>query len=159
MPWIMAKRKEQKTERFWPYGLAIFAIILLLDQLTKRFIVTNYALGESHRMLPGFWFTYVQNTGTNWGILNGSSYNWVFIWLSVIAFGLLLYFFDAFKTVPEKIGYALLLAGLWGNLIDRATLGFVVDFIDLHWWPVFNIADSAICVAVVILLLEQWRNR
>ena len=63
-------------------------------------------------------------------------------------------------AIGVLLGYpiALLLAGLWGNLLDRGSLGFVVDFIDLGWWPVFNIADSAITVGVALYLLEQWRK-
>jgi signal peptidase II len=147
-----------KASRFWPYGVALFALLLAIDQFTKYHIVANYVYGESHRMLPGVWFTYVQNTGTLWGLGNGASLNWVFMWLSVIAFGLLLFFYDQFTTTIEKIAYTLIMAGLWGNLIDRALYGFVVDFIDVHWWPVFNIADSCITIAIVLLLLEQMRK-
>jgi signal peptidase II len=77
------------------------------------------------------------------------------VWLSVIAFGLLIYYYDKFETTLEKICFTLILVGLWGNLLDRVLHGFVVDFIDLGWWPVFNIADSCVSVAVVVLVLEQ----
>jgi signal peptidase II len=69
-----------------------------------------------------------------------------------------LYFYDQFTTLVEKIAYALILAGLWGNLLDRVIFGYVVDFIDFGWFPVFNIADSCINVGIVLLLLEQWRR-
>lgn len=154
----MKKAAKNVQKRFWPYGVALFLFLLIIDQFTKRYIISNYSLGESHKMMPGLWFTYVQNTGTLWGLFNGTNLNWAFMWLSVIAFGLLIFFYDAFQTKIERIAYTLLLAGLWGNLIDRATVGFVIDFINLGWWPVFNIADSCICVAIALLVLEQFRK-
>jgi signal peptidase II len=156
------KAKEKKStvqRRFWPYGIALFVALLALDQYTKHFILAHYALNESRNILPGLWFTYVQNTGTNWGFFNGASLNWVFLYLSIIAFGILVYFFDHFKTTIEKISYALIMAGLWGNLLDRGALGFVVDFIDFRWWPVFNIADSCIIVGILLLIVSQWSKK
>ncbi len=141
---------------FWPFGLVAFALLLSADQLTKGIISSTYALGESHRLLSWLSFTYVRNTGAPWGTLAGA--NAILAWLSVIAFGALVYFHDAFETAIEKVCYTLLLVGLWGNLIDRVARGFVVDFIDLHWWPVFNIADSAISVGIALFLIERWRR-
>lgn len=155
------KKSLQKSGKhyppFWPFGLLIFATVLLVDQFTKHAITVSYAIGESHRIFSWLSFTYVQNTGALWSFATGM--NGAFIWLSIIAFGLLLYFYDQFTTISAKIALALVFAGLWGNLLDRLTQGFVVDFIDLGWWPVFNIADSAIVVAVCVLLLEQLRKK
>jgi signal peptidase II len=153
-----AVKEEPRQSRFWPYGWTLFAVLLLLDQWTKWYFVSNYTAGESHKIFPWLWFTYVQNTGTLWGLFSGANANISFLWISVIAFGLLMFFYDQFRTVLEKISYTLILAGLWGNLLDRGVQGFVVDFIDLGWWPVFNIADSAIVVGILIMLLEQFRN-
>lgn len=150
------KKAIKKQKPFWPYGLVLFVVLLALDQYTKHIILARFAVGESHKVFPGLWFTYLQNTGALWSIL--PNLNWAFIYLSVIAFGLLLFFYDRFETTMEKVAYTLILVGLWGNLLDRGTLGFVVDFIDVHWWPVFNIADSCISIAVVLFLLEQWRR-
>jgi signal peptidase II len=141
----------------WSYCLLIFAAVLLADQLTKYWMSSSYVVGESHRVFSWLSFTYVQNTGALWSFAQGA--NAIFIWLSFVAFGLLLYFHDQFRSTIAKVCLALLMAGLWGNLLDRLARGFVVDFIDLGWWPVFNIADSALCVAIAVLLLEQWRTR
>lgn len=147
-----------KSKRsFLPYGIALFSLLLLVDQYTKHFFLTNFAPHQSVKAIPGLWFTYVQNTGAIWGILRDG--NMIFIWLSVVAFGLLLFFFDKFETVTEKIALTLIMAGLWGNLLDRVLHGFVIDFINLRWWPVFNIADACISVGIVILLLEQWKKK
>jgi signal peptidase II len=149
-------KKSVKRKIFWPYGLALFTLLLAIDQYTKNIIVANFSLGESRQAFPGLWFTYLQNTGAIWSSF--TDMNGVFIWLSIIAFGLLIFFYEQFDTTIEKICYTLIMVGLWGNLIDRGTLGFVVDFIDVHWWPVFNIADSCISIAIVLYLLEQWRK-
>jgi signal peptidase II len=152
-------KKHPKTVRpFWPFGVLLFVVLLAFDQYTKNHILTRYTLGESHQVLPGVFFTYVQNTGTLWGLFRGSSANMAFIWLSITIFGLLIYFFDRFETLVEKICYSLIMAGLWGNLIDRGMQGFVVDFIDFRWWPVFNIADACIVVGVAVLLIEHFRK-
>lgn len=153
-----AQTQKRVERKFWPYGIAIFAVLLALDQWTKNTIVSGFALGESRQALPWLSFTYVRNTGTLWGMLNGADLNWAFIYLSVIAFGLLLFFFDHFETVVEKIAYTFIMVGLWGNLLDRGLHGAVIDFIDLGWWPIFNIADACISVAIVLLLLEQFRR-
>ena len=143
--------------RFWPYGLLLFVVLLLIDQYTKSIILSIYAPNQSVKIFNGLWFTYVQNRGISWGLLQGI--NEMMIWLSVIAFGLLIFFYEKFETTLEKICLTLIFAGLWGNLLDRGVHGFVVDFIDVHWFPyVFNIADSCITVAIVILLLEQWKR-
>ena len=150
------KRPEEKAFVFWPFGLLIFSALLFADQYSKSIIVSDYALHQPVKVLPGLWFTYVQNTGITWGFMQGV--NEAMIWLSVTVFGLLLYFYDKFETVIEKICYTLLLAGLWGNLLDRGIHGFVIDFIDVGWWPVFNIADACITTGVIVLILEQIRK-
>ena len=150
-------RREEKSLPYWPFGLLSFAVLLAIDQYTKHAIATGYALGQTRHLFSIFSFTYVQNTGALWSSFQGM--NGAFIWLSVIAFGALIYYHDAFTTLAEKISYTLILTGLWGNLLDRLAYGFVVDFISVGWWPVFNIADSAINVGIVIYLLEQWRTR
>jgi signal peptidase II len=152
----MRKKAIEKSHQFWPFGLTLFAVLLFLDQYTKYYIIKNLAAGESVKVLPGLMFTFVKNTGANWGSFQG--FNTGFIWLTVVAFGLLLFFYDKFETLVEKVCYTLILAGLWGNLLDRGVHGYVIDFINLGWWPVFNIADSCISVAVVLFIIEQWRK-
>jgi signal peptidase II len=158
----MARTSKRPTPkrappRFWPYGLVLSALLLFLDQYTKYVIRASLAPGMSTKVLPGVWFTSVQNTGATWGLFQDT--NTLFVWLSVIAFGLLLFFLDEFKTTVDKIAYTLIMTGLWGNLIDRVSLGHVVDFIDVRWWPVFNLADSCITVAVALFLLERLRTK
>lgn len=133
----------------------IFLSALVLDQLTKQIVASTLAVGESISILPGLWIAHVHNTGSVWGFFQDT--NGMFIWIAVFIFGLLLYLHDRFKTNLEKLSYALIMAGLWGNLLDRVFRGFVLDFIAVGWWPVFNVADSAITAAIVLLLIEQIR--
>lgn len=154
----VARRKaKKKSIPFWPFGTLLFALLLFFDQYTKHAISSSYLVGESRAVFSWISFTYVQNTGTIWGMLQDA--NGAFVWLSIIAFGILIYYYDAFETCIEKLCYVLLMTGLWGNLLDRVARGFVVDFLDLGWWPIFNIADSAIVVGLIVYALEQWRKR
>jgi signal peptidase II len=150
-----ATAKKEQHKRFWPYGLLLFALLLAADQYTKSAIRASLAPGVSMKIWPFLWFSHIQNTGAVWGSLQNT--NDYIIWLTVIAFGLLIYYYDRFTTIFEKVAYTLLLTGLWGNLLDRVLLGHVVDFIDLGWWPAFNIADSCITIGIAVYLLEAWR--
>ena len=133
--------------------ICLFTLVILIDQYTK-WLVT--ALDQSREIFGWLSFTYVRNTGLLWGKLQGT--NTLLIWASIAAFAALLYYHKEFRTDMERMSHALLLAGIWGNLIDRLLRGFVVDFIDLGWWPVFNIADSAIVVGISLYVLEQLRK-
>ena len=111
-------------------------------------------LGVKHEVIPGVWWTYIQNTGMSFGLFRGS--NDLLIWVAIIILGLLIYWYEQFDTKLAQVGYWLIIAGLFGNLVDRIFRGFVVDMIDIGWFPVFNIADSAISVAVVLLLIDEF---
>lgn len=138
--------------------ICIYSLIfLLLDQIVK-FLVSNYiGLGESITIIPSFFhFTYVQNTGAAWSILEG---NTVFlIFASFIAVGLVYYFLIKDKKIEkiEEVGYGVLLGGILGNLVDRIFLGYVVDFIHFKFgsyhFPVFNIADIGIVIGTFIII-------
>ncbi len=150
------KNIVKRSFPFWPFGLFLFTHLLILDQYTKNTVLKTIPLGASQKVFSIISFTYVQNTGAIWGSLKDT--NALLVWLSVIAFGVMIFFYDQFKTKFEKIAYTLLLVGLWGNMLDRVLHGFVIDFIAIGWWPVFNIADSCITIGIVIYLLEQWRQ-
>lgn len=143
-------------KRFLPFGSVIFSIVLLADQYTKHLIAVHFMLGESVNVFPGLWLTYIHNTGSLFGLFQDS--NTAFIWLSIFALGILLYFHEEFETTPDKVAYVLILSGLAGNFLDRVLRGFVVDFIDLGWWPIFNIADSAISVGIILYIVMQFKK-
>lgn len=131
----------------------ITPIIIALDQLVKWWTLM-YPQGFSFALIPHvLWFTHVRNTGISFGQLQGN--NALMIWVVLIVLGLLIYWHEQFKTVLAKYAYWLIIGGLFGNLIDRILHGSVVDMFNLGWFPVFNIADAAISIAVVLLIIDE----
>ncbi|GAB6100706.1 signal peptidase II [Halanaerocella petrolearia] len=131
--------------------LITFLITLVLDQVTKYMIVKEFILYQSMPIIENiFHLTYVQNRGAAFGILQGRVSFFIIVTLLLIA--VLIYFL---RELPldnflNCFALGLAIAGAIGNLIDRVRLGYVIDFFDFRVWPVFNIADSAIVVAVII---------
>lgn len=146
----------------WFIGIA--TIGLLLDQLTKALILASMSLHQSIELLENFaHITYVRNPGAAFGIFADHSLRIpFFILVSVVAsLGILWYLRrEQGGTLRLQIGLSLIFSGAVGNLIDRIRFGEVIDFIDIHWyqlhWPAFNVADSAICVGVGLLLIDSW---
>lgn len=132
---------------------------LLADQLAKRWVVDTFRLGESRPLLPPVLsLTYVQNTGAAFGLFKGQQ--WVFILVSLVVIGWMLKELRAARRLPASHvwAYALVLGGAGGNLIDRLRVGHVIDFLDLHVWPVFNLGDSAITIGVGLLVWHYLRG-
>ncbi len=134
-------------------GLAI----LFLDQLTKQAVRAHLVYGESRPVIEGlFNLVYVRNDGAAWNILSGQSI--ILILISVAVLALLLIYRRSFlqEQFSHKILLGLLVGGIVGNLVDRIRFGWVTDFLDFHigthHWPSFNVADSAICIAVVLYI-------
>ena len=144
----------------WLLLAGVTALVLILDQVTKALVLANLTLYESwmpiEALRPYFTITYVQNTGAAFGILpNGGI---VFPIVAAIVVGIIIYFY---RTLPGRaplirIALGMQLGGALGNLIDRLRLGFVVDFFDFKFWPVFNVADSALVVGVIALIILMW---
>ena len=145
--------------RPWVIG----ALTLGADQFTKHLLTRRFAPGESLPVIPPLLsLSYVQNTGAAFGLFRGQQALFVCISLLVIAWMVWeLRGTPATAMAPAaRWGCALVLGGAAGNLIDRLRFGYVVDFIDLHVWPVFNVGDSAITIGVTLLLLHHltWRR-
>lgn len=113
-------------------------ILILLDQITKH---TLKNITKDYRIIA---INYIQNTGISFGMLQGSST--IIIAISIVFLYILYKERKAFKN--KEIYAILIIAGIIGNLIDRIFLGYVIDFIDLKWWPIFNFADSYIFLGV-----------
>lgn len=129
--------------------------ILVLDQLAKRFI-TVYSISRDYSFVR---IHFVKNFGIGFGILNLPFLRWVMVGIiSLIVIGLAYYYSrTGFKSSAVFVfSLALVLGGALGNLVDRIMYGFVVDFIDFSFWPAFNIADSAISVGIILLILISW---
>lgn len=144
-------------------------IILLLDQVTKSLVMLNMTLGESVTVIDGFFnITYIRNPGAAFGFLADSSPAFrsiFFVGVAVMAVIMILYLIK--KISDEKqlltVCLSLILGGAVGNLIDRVRFGEVVDFLDFYLfsyhWPAFNVADSAITVGAIILVLEMVKKK
>ena len=142
------------------------AISLVLDQLSKIYIDNSFELSESKRVIENFFhITYVRNPGAAFGMLSDSAIRVpFFITVSMVAtVGIIWYLYRLPQNKPWQYpALGLILSGALGNLTDRLRLGEVIDFIDVHWynyhWPAFNVADSAICVGVSIMLVCTWHE-
>lgn len=137
--------------------LSIALAVVAVDQALKG-VVTDSLEGRAPLQLLGgtVYLEYTRNTGAAFSMLpNGG---WVFVVVAtLVSAGILVaYSRLAFHPILFRIGLALILGGAVGNLLDRLRLGYVVDFIDLRWWPVFNAADSAIVIGVLLLGLQSF---
>jgi len=149
--------------RRWIMGLMAL-VTFAADQLSKAWVRENLALYESWAPIPAlaryFTFTHVTNTGIAFGLFREWGSILVAVAVVVIAFLLLYTHQLATARWPIQIAMGLQLGGAFGNLIDRIRFGFVTDFLDFKFWPVFNLADSAIVVGMVLLLaLMGWEER
>ena len=144
--------------------LWIALAVVVLDQIVKAIVRREIALNESITVIPGFFdLTRVHNTGTAFGFMNSTEFPFKTVILACIAIGALAALAMYAATLPAnqwlaRIGLALILGGAAGNLIDRVTEGYVVDFVDLYWsgwhfWA-FNVADAAITVGVALMILD-----
>jgi signal peptidase II len=146
--------------------LAIAALAAGVDQLTKWLIVRSFQLHEALPLVPNFFdLVYVRNQGAAFGILADTRFRMPFLLVTtLVAVVFLVWFYRQYRPdqVLGRCAVSLVLGGAVGNLIDRLRFGEVIDFLDVHWyqhhWPAFNVADSAICVGVGMLLLAQWRD-
>ena len=135
------------------YFLLVALLVIIFDQLTKYYVVSNFYLGESVPVIENiFHWTYILNPGAAFGMFEGS--RWFFV---VIAIGVLVGIWYMKDEINEggwmmQYGAAFFGGGAIGNLIDRARSGLVIDFFDFRIWPVFNVADIAICVGVAMIL-------
>jgi signal peptidase II len=132
----------------------VAAGVVLFDQLTKRAIATQFLPNESRTVIPHvLWLTYVQNTHGAFGFFGTHP-----LLLAVAALAVVLMFYYWYRqdsaTLLTHVAFGLIIGGAIGNIIDRLRFQYVIDFIDLRWWPVFNVADSAISVGVGLLLLR-----
>jgi signal peptidase II len=136
--------------------LACAGAVLVLDQLTKWLVSTRLTLGEPVPVLGDVVrLTLVHKRGAAFGLFPGSRLPFIIVSLLAIAVVLYLFQRDAYRSALSRVLLGGILGGALGNLIDRARLGFVVDFIEVGVgslkWPVFNVADSAVTLGVIIL--------
>jgi len=146
------------------YGLAL--LVLVLDQVSKTWFSANLEYARPWVITDFFNFTLLHNTGAAFSFLSDSGgwQRWFFSVIAAVVSVVLVVWLarlDAAKRC-EAAALGLVLGGALGNLMDRVQFGYVVDFIVVHYqnnyWPAFNIADSAICVGAVLLLIDGFRQ-
>lgn len=142
----------------WLLLIAVTGLVILADQITKRYVAAHLSPGESWMPLdaiePVFRFTHVRNTGAAFGIFPGGSS--VFLIIAVIVSGIIVFYYRQLPhhAILLRLALGLQLGGALGNVIDRVRQGYVVDFLHVEYWPVFNVADSCIVVGVALLALQ-----
>jgi signal peptidase II len=146
--------------------LWLSALIVVADQISKQWIMSQLQIYESKAVIPFLNFTLMYNAGAAFSFLNqaGGWQRWFFIVLAIIVSSVLVVWLYRLPDGRRWFACALslILGGALGNLWDRLSLGYVVDFIDVYYgpwhWPAFNVADSAITVGAVMLLLDALRR-
>lgn len=142
--------------------------VFMIDQATKAWAVSRLRFGGDMEIIPGFLnFIYATNTGVAFSMLDdhGETGRWGLSVVAFIAATLVLYFFWKTPRSDDRIlgALALLLAGIVGNVVDRARLGFVIDFIDVQFgswhYPTFNVADMAIVTGAGLLILDMFLSK
>lgn len=159
-----------KKDFYWKIAyLAMSGGVFFLDQTTKAWAIRRLRFGGDVVVIPNFLnFAYAENTGVAFSQLNngGNAGRWSLSAVAIIAGILVLFYFWRIPRTNDRLlgALALLLAGIVGNVTDRLRLGFVIDFIDVQFgalghYPTFNVADSAICIGAVLLMIDVFFNK
>jgi signal peptidase II len=155
-----------KSKHIWLL-LGIALAVFVADQHTKLWIVNHYQYGASEAVTSFFNLVRVHNFGAAFSFLNneGGWQRWGFSIFAALVSLVILVWITRLSSQQklEGLALALILGGALGNLYDRVTLGYVVDFLDFHWsnrhFPAFNIADSAISIGAVFILIDSFFKR
>ncbi len=159
----------EESHRIMPLFITIAAATFILDQFTKLLVLKFIPLYTAKEIIPGFFnLVHVRNTGAAFSLLAEADPTWRHIFfVSMTVFVLIFLFFSYRKVSPgdywTRSAYALISGGALGNFADRLRFKEVVDFLDVYMgayhWPAFNVADSAISVGAVMLLISLIRNK
>ena len=150
------QKAESRIRRWWYQVIALIAVLVVTaDQLTKLWIRT-YNEGQVIWELGFIQIRSIRNTGVSFGLFQGhSSIIAIIVTIGVVLliFGTFLVhrYFPYFLTRLNMAAFGLVIGGTLGNLIDRFRFGYITDFIDVGFWPVFNVADSAVTVTIVLI--------
>lgn len=157
----MAGRSSGEGAGLWLWlGLAL--VVVLLDQLSKTLVISAFELNHSQAVTPWFNLVRVHNSGAAFSFLAGASgwQRWFFVGLGALASGFIVWMLNKHPT--QKLfcfAVTMIMGGAVGNVVDRLLHGHVVDFIQLHYggwyFPAFNLADSAITLGAICLILDE----
>ena len=156
------KTDKRGVSLIWWYLIAL--IVLVLDQLTKTWVIAEFYLGQREIITSFFNLVHVHNYGAAFSFLSdaGGWQRWFFAALSAVVSAVIVVWISRLPKTRwiEGLALALILGGALGNLYDRLVLGYVVDFLDFHWsgshFPAFNVADSGITMGAVLLILDMF---
>jgi signal peptidase II len=146
--------------------LGLSALVIVLDQLSKAWITSQFSYGESHYVLGVFNLVLAHNTGAAFSFLSdaGGMQRWLFSIIAVVASVWIVWLLR--RHVSQTLfalALSMILGGALGNLIDRIAYGYVVDFLQFHWdehyFPAFNLADSAITCGAFLLILDSFTEK
>ena len=151
--------------RSWARWLFVSAAVIALDQFSKHWIGAALPLGRETAVTPFFNLVLIHNTGAAFSLLSSAS-GWQRLLFSGIAILAAIVILHLLRKYPGNLYFSLalslILGGALGNLIDRARLGYVIDFLDFYWggyhWPAFNVADSAITLGAILLIWDSFRR-
>ncbi len=133
----------------WIRFASVVLIVFFLDVLTK-FFFKKASFQTSGHFID---ITFVQNTGTMWSLFHSLTIiNILFIVFSILALALVVFFFSKYSSKQFALAFGFLSGGILGNLLDRILFGAVTDWINIHWWPIFNLADAFIVVGVIFAI-------
>lgn len=160
--------------KYWVVAI-ISPLVFVLDQLTKWWVMKAVRIGGEMAVIPGFFdIVHTRNTGAAFGMMSGAAASFrvpFFYGVAVVALIVIALFLwkmrDGERVLP--VAFALIIGGIAGNIVDRLRFGAVTDFLSFHWkdatafsvplyWPSFNVADSAITVAMVLLIITAFRK-
>lgn len=163
---IIYSMETSTKPQHWLFLIAVATSLILVDQLSKAWIVANLGLYESKELIPAladfFTLTYTRNTGAAFGLFQGVSN--IFLVIALVATVVIVYYYRKLQGNYWflRLGMGLMLGGAIGNAIDRVTRGYVVDFLHVFYdplnfsYPIFNFADAAIVIGVGLLVLLLW---
>ena len=160
---VTSTRPSDPPRARWALLLSVAAVVLALDQLSKAWAVSALGDGRIIDLVGSLRLRLTMNYGSAFSVANGRGALISLLALAVVA--VLLRTGRHARSLPMALALGLVLGGAIGNLLDRAFRagdgllgGGVVDFVDPQWWPVFNLADSAIVVGALLLFVVQWRD-
>lgn len=152
-----------RNSRVWAVPVVVAATIIALDQLTKAWVVSTLGPETMTNFIPVLGDTvriaYSHNTGVAFSLFQGHPEFLTVVALLIISGAIYFYATQLPNGRPMiQVIMGLIMGGAFGNLIDRVRLGYVVDFISVGWFPIFNLADSAISVGAALLMLQFLRD-
>lgn len=154
------------TQTGWRF-LWLAVLVLIVDQYTKALVLENIELYQAIQILPFFNLTHVYNYGAAFSFLHDAG-GWQRWFFTLIAFAVSILVLWWLKQTTKQqlmlpIAFCLIIGGAIGNAYDRLIHGYVIDFLVLYYqdwyWPAFNVADSAICIGAVLLVVDMFKNK